>query len=164
MPKQIYPQKETLPKAIIVDIDGTLAHRVNRGPFDWMKVGEDTVDTTIAKIVSNYKDTVIIFTGRDEVCKDITVEWLKQHNISYTKLVMRPLNNYEKDCIIKRRMFEEHIKNKYYVEFILDDRDQVVKMWRDMGLRCLQVAEGNFWKIFNKLFGDLKTLAIFAAS
>ena len=27
---------------------------------------------------------------------------------------------------------------------VLDDRNQVVKMWRENGLTCLQVAEGDF--------------------
>lgn len=41
-------------------------------------------------------------------------------------------------------MFEEHIRNKFCVEYVLDDRNQVVDMWRNMGLTCLQVAEGGF--------------------
>jgi len=27
---------------------------------------------------------------------------------------------------------------------VFDDRDKVVKMWRNQGLRCCQVAEGDF--------------------
>lgn len=57
---------------------------------------------------------------------------------------MRPEGNNEKDSIIKRRMFDEYIRGKYYVDFVLDDRNQVVEMWRNMGLTCLQVAEGDF--------------------
>ena len=35
--------------------------------------------------------------------------------------------------------------SEYDVAGVLDDRDQVVKMWRnELGLTCLQVAEGNF--------------------
>ena len=34
--------------------------------------------------------------------------------------------------------------SQYDVEFVLDDRDRVVKMWRDRGLKVLQVAEGDF--------------------
>ena len=39
---------------------------------------------------------------------------------------------------------------KYYPDYknkifcVLDDRDRVVKMWRDLGLTCFQVAQGNF--------------------
>lgn len=50
----------------------------------------------------------------------------------------------EKDAIIKERLFRQHIEGKFCVEFVIDDRDQVVRMWRDLGLRCLQVADGDF--------------------
>jgi hypothetical protein len=59
-------------------------------------------------------------------------------------LLMRPEGNMEKDAIIKERLFRQHIEGKFCVEFVIDDRDQVVRMWRDLGLRCLQVADGDF--------------------
>jgi len=57
---------------------------------------------------------------------------------------MRETGSTEKDAIIKERIFRKEIEPKYDVKFILDDRDQVVKMWRSIGLKCLQVAEGAF--------------------
>lgn len=57
---------------------------------------------------------------------------------------MRPENDYRKDTIIKREIYEKEILNKFNVLFVLDDRDCVVEQWRDMGLTCLQVAEGDF--------------------
>jgi hypothetical protein len=67
------------------------------------------------------------------------------HGIYFDEIFMRPEGNNEKDSVIKKRLFEQHIRGKYYVDFVLDDRDQVVKMWRhELGLPCLQVAEGNF--------------------
>ena len=57
---------------------------------------------------------------------------------------MRDEGNNEKDAIIKRRMFEQNIRGKNTsVEYVLDDRNQV-EMWRNMGLTCLQVADGDF--------------------
>jgi hypothetical protein len=41
-------------------------------------------------------------------------------------------------------LFEENMRGKYYIEYVLDDRNQVVDMWRSIGLICLQVAEGDF--------------------
>jgi len=49
-----------------------------------------------------------------------------------------------KDVIIKQEIYEEHIKDKYDVLFVMDDRNQVVEFWRSIGLTCFQVAEGNF--------------------
>ena len=139
---------EELPKAIICDIDGTLAKMNGRGPFEWMRVGEDIVNSPIRHIVNLYQGsghTIIIFSGRDGVCEPETRDWLADNFIGYNFLFMRPKGNNEKDAIIKRRLFDEHIAGKYDVQFVLDDRNQVVDMWRkDLGLTCLQVDYGDF--------------------
>lgn len=139
-----YIEDITLPKAIIVDIDGTLAHRNDRSPFNWKRVIEDSCNETIKKISNSYNGHVLIFTGRDAICKDDTIYWLEINNIKFDKIFMREINNNESDAIIKKRLFEENVRGKYFIEYVLDDRDQVVKMWRSLGLICLQVAEGNF--------------------
>lgn len=134
-------------KAIIVDIDGTLAKMNGRSPFSWDKVGSDTVNEPVKKLVNMYarNGVVILFSGRDSVCRDLTIQWLDKHDIKFDGLFMRPKGNNEKDSIIKRRLYDEHIAGKYNIEFVLDDRDQVVEMWRkDLGLTCLQVDYGNF--------------------
>lgn len=57
---------------------------------------------------------------------------------------MRKSGDMRKDSIVKREMFDEHIRGRYNVNFVLDDRNQVVELWRSMGLTCLQVADGDF--------------------
>jgi len=57
---------------------------------------------------------------------------------------MRSQGDTRPDEIVKREIYEEHIKPLYNVDFVLDDRNKVVKMWRSLGLKVLQVAEGNF--------------------
>jgi len=141
------------PKAFLVDIDGTLAHmRDKRGPFDWAKVGLDDVDEVIVDIVlaleygSDYLDdpyTVIVMSGRDEVCRPETEQWLSGH-INHDELFMRPEGDMRPDNIIKAELFDKYVRDNYDVQFVLDDRDQVVEMWRRMGLTCLQVAPGDF--------------------
>ncbi len=50
-----------------------------------------------------------------------------------------------KNAIIKKELFEQQIAEKYFIELVLDDRDQVVDMWRlELGLPCLQVNYGDF--------------------
>lgn len=142
--EEIYIQNDNLPKAIIVDVDGTLAKMNNRKPFDWGKVKEDFCNPIIKNIVNNYNHNVIIVSGRDGICKQDTIDWLISHNIKFNHIYMRDIGNNEKDSIIKKRIFNEHIRNNYTIEFVLDDRNQVVDMWRQIGLTCLQVAEGNF--------------------
>jgi adenylate cyclase class IV len=57
---------------------------------------------------------------------------------------MRKTGDNRPDNIVKKEIFDSNIKNNYYIEFVLDDRNKVVKMWRELGLTCLQVADGNF--------------------
>lgn len=142
---EVYNENKNLPKAIIVDVDGTLAIMNNRSPFDWNKVDQDSCNETIKNIVNNYNgDKVIIMSGRDSICRDLTIQWLKGNNIKFDEIFMREQGNMEKDSIVKRRLFDQNVRGKYYVEYVLDDRSQVVETWRSMGLICLQVAEGNF--------------------
>lgn len=139
-------QDKTLPKAVIFDIDGTLALKGDRSPFDWDKVDLDTVNEEIFNLYHVYKENnyaIIICSGRDEVCKEKTITWLTDNNIFYYELYMRPEGNKEKDSIIKERFLNEIIKS-YYVELVVDDRKQIVDMWRSKGLTCLQVADNNF--------------------
>jgi hypothetical protein len=57
---------------------------------------------------------------------------------------MREENDNRKDSVIKEEIFFREIFGKWNVKFVLDDRDQIVRTWRNIGLKCLQVAEGNF--------------------
>jgi predicted kinase len=132
--------------AIIVDIDGTLAHMKGRSPYDWDRVGEDECDTIIKGIVNEYDNygVVIVMSGRDSSCRAITEKWLNDNNIVWDTLLMREEGDMRKDSIVKRELFDTYIAGHYFIEYVLDDRQQVVDMWRDMGLKCLQVAPGNF--------------------
>ena len=145
--KEVYIEDESSPKAIIVDIDGTLADMVdNRSPFDWKRVGEDKVNESVKTIVNNFDGTVIIFSGRDSVCREETIKWLLDNGIQYSDLFMREEGNCEKDSYLKRRMFEENIRGKYFIEYVIDDRLQVCRMWHQLGLNLLRVGnpDANF--------------------
>lgn len=135
-------------RAIIVDIDGTLAKMNGRGPFEWHRVGEDKVNRPVRQVVCMFKSVdyrIIIFSGRDSVCRFETIQWLEQNDIPFDYLYMRPEGNNEKDAIIKRRLYDNHVEGLFDVQLVLDDRDQVVDMWRkDLGLTCFQVDYGNF--------------------
>ena len=146
---QPFIQNPSLPKAIIVDIDGTVAHMGDgRGPFEWHKVGLDEPDENVLSIVRALSKTYEIFfvSGRDGSCRDETHQWLWKYygRIEQSQLIMRPAGDYRKDSIVKLEIFEREFKDKYYIQMLFDDRDQVVKMYREMGLTVAQVAEGNF--------------------
>jgi len=140
------PYNFDLPDCVIFDIDGTLAHMNDRSPYEWSKVGEDKSDVYLS-IISKYLKTdtnLFIFTGRDGSCLNETKNWLDLANIGYDKIFIRPAGNMEKDSLIKERMYNENIKGKYNVLSIFDDRNQVVEMWRLLGLTCCQVNYGDF--------------------
>jgi Straboviridae polynucleotide kinase len=133
--------------AIIVDIDGTLAHRNDRSPYDYSKVAEDNVDIDVRDLVyvmSEAGTTILLISGREDSCENDTERWLQDNLVPYQELFMRKSGDYRKDSIVKEEIYNQYIKGKYLIRFVLDDRDQVVKMWRGLGLKCLQVAEGAF--------------------
>lgn len=146
----IYKQpNQNLPWCVIFDIDGTLAkNNGHRGPYQWDKVGDDLPNIPVVELYRTLEDGnhTFLFTGRDEVCREHTEEWLDRHGIEdYQRLVMRPKDSMIKDAKLKRQMYDEYIDGKYNVLFVVDDRDQVVNMWRrDLGLTCLQVDYGDF--------------------
>ena len=137
------------PKTILVDIDGTLAHHNEkiRSPFEYDKVGLDEVDTIIRQLVRESYDNgykIIILTGRSTSCKKDTVEWLEKHNIPYHQLYMRPRGDRRADWLVKDTIIRTHIQDNYYVEYCLEDRDQVVNHNRSMGYKVFQVENGDF--------------------
>lgn len=148
-----YPEQEkinqdtSLPKAIICDLDGTLAIHNGRNPYDCLKAGEDSLNEIIANILWMYETNgyqIIFFSGRNGECYNITNDWLILNGFKNYILVLREEGDNRKDSIVKKEMFDDIVKDKFYIEFVLDDRQQVVDMWRKIGLTCLQVAEGNF--------------------
>lgn len=133
--------------AIIVDIDGTLAHTSGkRGWYDYDKVHLDDLDECVSRIVNDLsnKYLVIIVTGRDVDCRDVTEKWLYSKGVVWNFLFMRKSGDKRKDSIVKEEIFWEHIAPTYNVVGVFDDRMQVVKCWRDLGLKCFQVDYGNF--------------------
>lgn len=143
-----YVAHQSLPTAFIFDIDGTLANMEGvRGPFDWKKVGKDApYDDVIemSNILCDAGHEIIVVSGRDAVCYPETYGWLIQHDVPFDKLLMRPEGSHAKDSVIKHDIFHRDIAPFYNVRGVFDDRDQVVKTWRGMGVRCYQVQPGNF--------------------
>ncbi|MBO0930135.1 phosphatase domain-containing protein [Fibrella aquatilis] len=145
-------QDAALPKCILVDIDGTVAKIHDRSPFDWTNVGRDKPNLPVMGVVRAMRAAgcaVVFMSGRDGAARAETVAWLERHfgwqETADYQLFMRKQNDMRKDAIVKRELFDAHIRGRYFVELVLDDRDQVVSLWRrDLGLTCLQVDYGDF--------------------
>ena len=57
---------------------------------------------------------------------------------------MREEKDHRPDDIVKEEIYHKYIEDKYNIVCVFDDRDKVVKMWREQGLLCNQVYYGNF--------------------
>jgi hypothetical protein len=135
-------------QAWIVDIDGTLALKGGRSAYDWARVGEDEPNEPVLAVVrALVRDGyhIIFMSGRMEQCRHATIAWLNGQHLDALHLHMRPDDDYRPDEVLKRELYEAHVKGQYEVMGVIDDRAKVVRMWRDeLGLTCLQVAPGEF--------------------
>lgn len=135
-------------KAYIFDIDGTLALKGDRNPYDYSKVMEDELVSSVANCLNTLKNnyyTIIICSGREanQECEDLTKEWLSANGIDYDFIFMRKEGDRRADYIVKEEMWRK-ICEDYYVEAMFDDRNQVVNHARKLGFTVFQVADGDF--------------------
>lgn len=137
---------------ILVDMDATLCLNTSGRPFYGENSAngmlEDTPVEEICRLVRQMGEHCLVFivTGREGTAEvvDATKEWLKKNEIPSDAMFFRPVGDYSPGPDCKRRIYEENIKGKYNVQFVLDDSSKCVKMWREQGLICLQPNEGKF--------------------
>lgn len=142
------PFDPKLPSIVIFDIDGTLAHmNGKRGPFEWHNVDRDDLDRTVAEQFRDHMTLghrIFVLSGRDESCRKLTSDWLDFYGLKYEKLLMRKEGDFRADNLVKEEIYNHYIKGSYNVRVIYDDREQVVRMWRSLGLKVFQVEKGDF--------------------
>lgn len=144
-----YHPKAGTPKAIMVDIDGTVAlHTGVRSPYDETLVHLDQpnvpVIAAIRDLVRSANYQVVYCSGRTDACRDATERWITDNVQHYGPLFMRKDGDKRKDWVVKRELFDAHIRDSYDVFAVFDDRNRVVDMWRRLGLTVFQVADGDF--------------------
>jgi predicted kinase len=131
------------PWVVLCDLDGTLANMNGRDPYDASTCERDLLNEPVADVIERYQH-VMFLSGRKDTYRAETERWLKLHGFDQHPLYMRAGDDNRKDSIVKKEIYEAEVKGKFNVRFVLDDRDQVVELWRSLGLTCFQVAEGNF--------------------
>lgn len=147
-------------KIVILDLDGTVADCNHRLHFiegqnrDYQAfydgIPEDKPIHHIIDLVRALDQTgeylIIAVTGRPITHLRETQIWMAKLFIPYFAIFMRPEKDFRKDFIVKKEILD-HIRSEFgEPTFALDDRSSVVKMWRDNGVPCLQVAPGDFDK------------------
>lgn len=150
------PEQSINTPILIFDLDGTLAniehrrHLVTKPNHDWPAFYRACVDDTPnPAVVEVWRAFYVcgrpyehwIVSGRSDEVRLETELWLAKHYLAYHNLLMRPADDYRPDEVLKREWIEPI---KHRVLMVFDDRDKVVRMWRSMGIPCLQVAEGDF--------------------
>jgi uncharacterized HAD superfamily protein len=143
-------------QAIIFDIDGTITditHRrkyVKRSPKDWDNFNDlmkyDVLQPWAKALIKDLRIRydIILITGREERFREITLDWLRRNDIHSKMLLMRTTGDKTDDDIVKKGLYERHVEPHYDIIVVFEDRSRVVKMWRDLGLTCLQCDYGDF--------------------
>ena len=138
-------------QALIVDLDGTLAiFEGVRNGLDFSDVTKDKVNEVVKEVLIMYKKydrkrKIIVISGRPNT-KNVyqqSLFWLKKNKIPFDKLFLVDREGLP-DAENKKFFYQTKIKDKYQIDFVLEDRNSVVKMWREIGLVCFQVAETNY--------------------
>ncbi len=136
------------PRAVLVDIDGTVALLGERSPYDMTRVSADApnravVETVRALHAGGYR--IVYCSGRGDDAREATEAWLAMNvGVDYDALYLRRRGDSRPDSVVKAELFEEHVRHAYDLLCVLDDRRQVVRMWRALGLTVFQVDEGEF--------------------
>lgn len=139
-----------LPKAIMCDIDGTTAWMQYRSPYNYKEVSNDKADFRmfqLLKILKNAGVVIIFVSGREgsDQCRRDTYNWIQRNLESDCfNLLMRKEHDYRPDEIVKKEIYEEQIKGQFDIVAVFDDRNKVVNMWREIGMLCCQVNDGDF--------------------
>lgn len=171
---KVVVQDEKLPKAIMCDLDGTLAIIGDRTPYDATdcdikdKPNWPVIRAVLAMHAQGVK--VLFMSGRDQKYRPETERFIEKYcvrknNENFFKngkptSVVEPIPyelhmrgetapdpdkmDQRKDSVIKQELFDKYVAGKYHVLFVLDDRNQVVDFWRSIGLTCFQVNYGAF--------------------
>ena len=151
---------------IIFDIDGTLlniqhrVHHLRKIPPDWKSFNESMEgDIPIPEMVellvmlgNDKRNRLIFCSGRSVQSKTITEKQIiniltfieDKRNLKKINLYLRSAGDFREDFEVKSDLYEQMCKDGFKPVLVFEDRASVVEMWQARGLRCLQVAEGNF--------------------
>lgn len=138
-------------KAILVDLDNTIAMLGDRHFYDWGKVEVDSPISSMIEIVKRYPNKVIILTGRATGHKkgtlygrEATERWIKTHVGDVECVLMRDAGDFRSSVTVKKELLETHVIGKYDIEFAMDDDSAVCEMYNSFGIPTLTVKAHDF--------------------
>jgi hypothetical protein len=147
----------------LVDIDGTLAdishrlHFIQDTPADWnvffMAAADDKPIFEVITVIRGLQHAgqkILMVTGRSEISRTLTIDWLHRFRVPFDALLMRKEGDHREDNIVKSELLDQiltqypQVKEQFKIAGVFEDRQQVVDMYRARGLRVFQVAKGDF--------------------
>ncbi len=147
-------QDPNLPLAYICDIDGTASLGPNnRSAYDESKVSNDEPNIYVRNLLKSFINThtILFVSGRTNGCREATTDWIIKHYgnifmVGRAKLFMRNIGDNRKDAIVKEEIYNTHIKGRYFISGVFDDRLSTSKLWYSLGLPLFRVGdpEANF--------------------
>ena len=144
---------------VIFDVDGTLMdiehrrHFVTQRPkdFDAFRdpevVMQDTPNKEIFELAKALKDAgnrIIVSTGRNKRQRATTLKQLMMNGLVFDAMYMRGDTDFRPDDELKKEFLTKMKEDGFNPVMAVDDRQQVVDMFRAEGLRVLQVDKGDF--------------------
>lgn len=134
-----------LPNAYIVDTDGTMANHLGiRNPYDTSRYHLDTLHENVARTIWNLEMThsIIGVSGRKEKFRQVTLDWWRsQARIQPDEFYFRKDDDDRSDDVVKAEIYEDHIRGRYNIIGVFDDRGRVLRMWRAKGFTTFAVGD-----------------------
>lgn len=143
--------------------DGTLAdishrlHFIQSEPKDWpgffAACPQDKPIPEVVRVCQalNMMDhRIVIISGRSDAVRFETAAWLQRYDVPCGLLFMRQVDDHRPDNIVKSELLDSMLDQwgvsivDAEISGVFEDRQQVVDMYRERGLRVFQVAEGKF--------------------
>ena len=133
-----------LPDVVLCDLDGTLALFGNADPYN-RDFTKDELNDAVNHILWRFNQAgtaIVLLSGRKKKYQEQTELWIDAHTIPPIEaLYMRRNDDNRKDVIVKEEIYNEHIKDKYRVRAVFDDRLQVCRLWYRLGLPLFRVGD-----------------------
>lgn len=137
-------------KIVILDLDGSIAddeprqfHLFKGEHKDWKSYyaeicSDKPIDIVYRWVKELAKEcTIVVITGRPDTYQFETVAWLKKHDVPYDLIFMRPSNSRIPDYTIKKAFLDFMPREKVWMA--IDDRPNVIAMFREEGVRVIPV-------------------------
>lgn len=141
-------------KAIIFDVDGTLAdvqhrlHHLEKEPKDWAGFFSDMKNdppikpiTELFRLLANVQNEefyLLVVSARPDSYERVTTDWLHGEDLYFNDIYMRKAGDFRPDNIVKEEILQKILEDGYEPFLVIDDRPQVVEMWRSYGIKTLQ--------------------------